>query len=126
MANNEGNTDKISAAFRTRIAGLKPQDKVRAVVLLRTNNSARDKAPSRGNRQAIIYETRKSAADALPYVDKVLDKFGGRRLADSVSALGSIPIEATSQGIKVLAELEQVKAILEDQPVSSLPRLKQA
>ena len=123
---DEAQSNKISAAFRAQLAGLKAQNKVRAIVLLRTDQKGRASRRSRGSRSAIIDATRKSAGDALPYIDKVIEKFGGKRLADSASALGSVPIETTSEGIKALAELEQVKAILEDQPISSLPRVKQA
>jgi hypothetical protein len=123
---DETESSKVSTAFRSRLASLKSQDKVRAIVLLQTEYSEPVETRARGNRKAIIDATRKSAGEALPDIDDVLGKFGGKRLDQGVSALGSILIEATPAGIKALAELEQVKAIFEDQPISSLPRIKQA
>ena len=74
----------------------------------------------------MINAVRQSAETALPDIDEVLRRFDGKRLSNNVSALGSIPVETTPAGIKALATLDQVKTILEDQPVSSLPKLKHA
>jgi hypothetical protein len=124
--NNYGLSDKLSNEFKRRLNGLKPGQKVRAIVLLRTQDIARTRQAARNNRRTMIDAVRQSAETALPDIDEVLRRFDGKRLSDNVSALGSISVEMTAAGIKALATLDQVKAILEDQPVSSLPKLKHA
>lgn len=54
-------------------------------------------------------------------MDEVLAKWGGRRLDDDVSALGTVAIEATPAGIKILANLKDVQTVIEDQNVSLFP-----
>lgn len=119
---------KISREFKARLNHLKPEQKVRAIVMLRTDKAqpARSKDRSSSNRQAIINRVREAAESALSDIDGILKRFDGKRLAGRVSALGSVPVETTGEGIKALARSEHVKAILEDQAISSLPRLKQA
>ncbi|MBI3988994.1 MAG: hypothetical protein HY347_05195 [candidate division NC10 bacterium] len=124
--NEDPRKDKISPAFKARLDRLGPRQKVRVIVMLRTKDAG--KAPgrrrSREDRQAAIEVIRKSAEQALIDIDKILERFDGRRLATSPDALGSIPVETTAAGITALATSEHVKAILEDQPISLLPRPK--
>ena len=54
-------------------------------------------------------------------LDQVLAKWGGRRLDDEVSALRTVAVEATPAAIRILANLEGVQTVLEDQSVSLLP-----
>ena len=124
--NNYGLSGKLSSEFKRRLNSLKPGQKVRAIVLLHTQDIARTRQASRNNRRTMIDAVRQSAETAFPEIDEVLRRFDGKRLSDNASALGSIPIETTAAGIKALATLDQVKTILEDQPVSSLPKLKHA
>ena len=114
--------DKISTAFRARLDRMNRQQKIRAIVVLRLADTevtpARRQSPSQ--RQAMIEAMRKSAKPALAEIDSVLRHFGGKRLAPTVNALGSVPVEATPDGITALADLDSVKAILEDQSISLL------
>src|SRR5712692_1091702 len=114
---------KVSREFAARLDQLRPQQKVRAIVLLRTKDAgtAATQRRSRTNRQATIEAVRQSAEQALGEIDSILERFDGRRLAD-VNALGSLPVETTARGIAALAASEHVKAILEDQPISLLAR----
>lgn len=120
--------DKISAQFKARLDRLEPQQKIRAIVVLRTK--AADAMPTRrqspAERQEAIDAVRKSTEPALIEIDSVLERLGGRRLAPVVNALGSIPIETTTGGITALATLEHVKAILEDQPIALLDSPRQS
>ena len=120
--NNEPQNAKISREFATRLNRLDPKQKVRAIVMLRAreNGPAPTRSESRESRQAIIDEIRRSANEALPEIDKILERFEGKRLANEVNALGAIPVEATAAGIVALAASNHVKAILEDQPITSL------
>jgi hypothetical protein len=119
---------KISPEFGARLARLQPQQKVRAIVLLCTDDIRAPvaKRESRIDRKATIERIRQSAETALPVIDQILDRFGGRRLTHQVNALGSIPVETTSAGISALVASEHVKAILEDQPLSVPEERKQA
>ena len=111
---------KISREFSARLARLEPRQKVRAIVMLRTEDAGTPmgKRQSPVERKATVERIKQSAETILPAVDHILERFGGRRLAEQVNALGSIPVESTSAGIHALAASEHVKAILEDQSLS--------
>jgi hypothetical protein len=113
---------RISTAFAARLKRLEPEQKVRAVLLLHKpkNGSARGRRQSQADRQATIEATRRSSDAALSAVDKILSKYGGRRLAAGADALGTLPVETTSSGLLALAGSKQVEAILEDQEISSV------
>ena len=120
---NDGSPQaKISPAFRARLLQLEPGQRVRAIVMLQTPGA--DVAPGRrrspADRHAIREAIRQSAERALPDIDRILERFDGRRLAGGANALGSIPVESTAEGIAALASSEHITAILEDQPVSLL------
>jgi hypothetical protein len=120
--NHDPHKTKISPAFAARLARLKPQQKVRAMVMLRVDGSGETPArrQSRAERQAMIERIRQAAGPALVVVDEILDHYNGKRLAASVNALGAVSVETTAAGIHALAASEQVKAILEGQAVSLL------
>ena len=122
-SDNTAQHSKISGEFAARLDRFGPQQKVRAIVLLRIKETrtAMTQRRSRVDRQATIEAVRQSAEQAFGEIDGILERFDGRRLAD-VNALGSIPVETTARGIAALAASEHVKAILEDQPISLLAR----
>jgi hypothetical protein len=111
---------RISTAFAARLNRLEPEQKVRAVLLLQRpkSGSARGERQSPADRRAAIEATRRSTDAALSAVDRILSKYGGRRLAAGADALGSLPIETTTSGLLALAASKQVQAILEDQEIS--------
>lgn len=117
---------KISPEFTMRLSRLRPDESVRALVLLQTMEAQAPVArrQSRLQRRTKVAAIRQSAATAVAAIDNVLARFGGKRLSDQVSALGSVPVETTASGIEALAECDAIKAILEDQPISLLPRPK--
>ena len=108
--------------FRARLSRLAPDDKIRVMVLLRTAppGEPSEGSATRERRQESVERMREAMAPALADLDAALKRHGGERLAPAASALGSIPVEITVRGIDALAELQHVKAILEDQPVSLL------
>jgi len=116
---DESRNTKISSEFALRLGRLGPHQKVRAIVLLRANGTGRSTAQrqSRAERQAAVKVMRESAEQALGDIDDILERFGGQRLAKSLDALGSIPVETTAAGINGLAVSEWIKAILEDQAI---------
>jgi hypothetical protein len=118
--------DKINTAFKARLNRLEPQQTVPAIVMLGIGGveGTPGRRQSPAERQAAIETMRKSIEPALAEIDSVLKRFGGRRMAPGVNALGAVPVETTAAGIAALAKLEPVKAIFEDQPISPLPRSK--
>jgi len=120
--NHGAHTTKISPEFSTRLARLKPQQKIRAMVMLRIDVPGETPArrQSRTERQAAIERLRQSCLPALTQIDDILAHYSGKRLAAQVNALGAVPVETTAAGIRALAASDQVKAILEDQAVSLL------
>jgi hypothetical protein len=113
--------NKISPAFSARLARLSAKQKLRAVIVIRTPVAAGRSAgrrTTREERQATIDEIRSSATPAIQEVDTILTRFGGQRLSEKPTALGTLTIETTPEGISALSQSEHVSAILEDQPVS--------
>jgi hypothetical protein len=121
-------SQKISPNLKARLARLGPEQKVYAILLLHTGDmeSTSTRQQLRSKRKLIADRIHNAAAAALPEIDKILGRFNGQRLADSVDVLGSLPVEATAAGIMALADSTRVKAILEDQPVSFFPKIKRA
>ncbi len=113
--------EKISPGFAARLDTLAPQEKVRAVLMLRTGPGRESsRRQSRGERRSTVAAVRSAADSALGEIDEILRRFDGRRLVEHASALGSVPVEATRAGIRALTESRHVKTILEDQKISLL------
>ena len=113
---------KISPELDKRLAALSPEGKLQVLLLFATTgDEGRTGARhTPAERRKVIRRLRTEADQALPEIDRVLARFGGRRLANHVNALGSLPVEATPAGIRALAASARVEAILEDQPISLL------
>lgn len=122
MARGKANPSqtKISSEFMARLGRLKPAEKVRAVVMLHTPDagSTGGRRQNAGERRKAVAAVRKSAESALPEIDEILERFGGRRLTGEVDALGTISVETTGAGVGALADSDHVTVILEDQPVT--------
>jgi len=113
---------RIDAGMLARLAKSKPGQKIRALVLLNIPNvqqNASGKRTGAAERASASRSIRDSSAAAVESVDLILKRFEGRRLTEP-SALGTIAIESTPAGIKAISESQDVRAILEDQPVSRL------
>jgi hypothetical protein len=110
---------KISKEFVRRLARLAPYQKVRAIVMLRTDGRGRAIARRGlpGEREATLRAMRQQVESALPEIDHLLDRFGGERLSSGVDALGAVAVETTAAGIRGLTSLRSVRAVLEDQDV---------
>ncbi len=113
---------KISAEFAKRLADRRDDDMVRVIVVFDTarKRSTGERRPLSQERSASIAVIRNAAEKALPAVDMILKKCGGRRLADQVNSLGTLPIETTRFGVNELVKAPFVRALLEDQPVTLL------
>ena len=113
----EYNEEKISPVFAARLKGLKPREKVRAIVMLDTGAPARDlkKRPTKTARQAVLKKTRQYVAEILPDIDHILKQHRGKRLKSEIDALSAVPVITTAAGINALISSEHVKAIIEDQ-----------
>jgi hypothetical protein len=118
QATQEAEPDKLSGELRRRLARMASDRPVRAVVLLNAEVSS---GRGQSRREAIV-AVRRTAASAKAALDPLVARVGGRWLADEPDALGSLGVEITAAGLRELAESEHVKAILEDQRVTVLPR----
>ena len=111
---------KISPALAARL-GDRNGDEPFGVILSLDVLPRRDRpAVSREQRAAAVAATAQRAAPVLAAIDAALAAHGGRRRADRVSLLGTVPVETTVAGIYALADLDGVRAILEDQPLHKL------
>ena len=128
MVGKGDNTEasKISQEFSARLAQLEPGRQIRAIVMVNVKPQEKDSSRrmTREQRKAAIEAIRSSSQDSLVEIDEILSRFGGSRLAPRVNALGSITVETTPRGIEALATSAEVKAILEDQGISPLPKPK--
>jgi len=108
---------KISPMFAARLKELKPQDKVRAIIMLDTQkaDSTPGKRPTKTARKTTLKKTRNSVAKILPVIDRILRQHRGRRLKSEIDALSAVPVITTPAGIDALTNSEHVKAIIEDQ-----------
>ena len=114
---------KVSQGLAARLPKLSPRQKVRAVLLLRpaaTGGGSAGRRQSATERQAAVAAARAVGQELLPDINAVLERTNGRRLADAVSVLGTLPVEVTKRGIRELAGRDDVQAILEDQPTRPL------
>lgn len=108
---------KISPVFAARLKELKPKEKVRAIVVLGTEEPARQlkKRPTKTARQAVLKKTRQYVAAILPDIDRILKQHSGKRLKSEIDGLSAVPVITTPAGINALISSEHVKAIIEDQ-----------
>lgn len=108
---------KISPGFAARLEQLGPEDKVRAIVMLRTGEAktALKSRPTKKARRATVKSTKEAVTVVLPVIDDILKRHHGRRLKSDIDALGAVPVITTPTGIDALTGLEYVKAIIEDQ-----------
>jgi hypothetical protein len=121
---DNSNAERISEAFLSRLSKMGPKERVRAVVLIRTPGQGKGtgRRQSREERRAKVEAIQTAAASALEELDRILGQHDGKRLAESPNALGTIPIEATAEGVRAVAESDVVEAVLEDQAISPLRR----
>src|SRR6185503_1945409 len=108
---------KISPMFAARLKEIKPQDKVRTIIMLDTQkaDSTPGKRPTKTARKTTLKKTRNSVAKILPVIDRILRQHRGRRLKSEIDALSAVPVITTPAGIDALTNSEHVKAIIEDQ-----------
>ncbi len=113
------NHNKISSEFANRLSHLQPQQKVRVVVMLQLGNAGKNcgHRQSPDERKAAMKAMRNSGKQALGYIRKIIQDFGGKQLAESPNVLGTIPIEISAAGVNALAESDVVKAVMEDQQI---------
>ena len=110
---------KISSEFSDKLDRLDPKEKVRIVLMLfKSEGKKITPRKSRIERKNAMNSILESSKKAVPEIDKILKRYGGEKLASSPDVLGSIPVETTVAGVNALARLKDVKAIVEDQPIS--------
>ena len=111
---------KISQAFVARLEDLAPDALVRAIVLLETAPDAGEagRRARKARRREMAEAARGAVEAAASEVAEILAAHGGRRLERNLDILAALAVETTPAGIRSLAELATVRAIMEDQPIS--------
>jgi hypothetical protein len=111
---------KIDKAFAARLQKLNPDQMIRAVVLLNLSHDKNEPLGSTkgGQRSSAAEAVTRQARESLSSVDLVLREHGGHRLSENPNLLGAIAVEATRDSIHALASSDDVRAVLEDQPLS--------
>jgi len=110
---------KIGPEFLNRLNRLDPEQKIRIIVMLFIGGKkTRNKRLTHAKRSEKMKDILKLSQKAIFEIDHTLEKYGGQKLASKPNALGSLPIEITVSGVNALASLKEVKAIMEDQPIS--------
>src|SRR5262249_24640115 len=116
---------KISREFSRRLDGLKPGDRVRAIVMLRADGNggggAGGRRPSSADRRDTAEKISQAAEAALPEIDQILERYDGRRMAEHPNAIGAIPVEATGGGGIAPGDPHLCTAISEDHTNPPLP-----
>jgi putative DNA methylase len=59
------------------------------------------------------------AVAAVPAIEAILSRYGGRRIGE-VTSLGTVAVETTAEGIRMLRATPVVQAVLEDEPLTLL------
>jgi hypothetical protein len=113
--------DKISETYRRRLMAMQSGQPSRAIVVVKSESPPRSlRSLTERQRKRALTQIRKQAEGAVHNIDDVLARYGGKRLRKSASNLGTILVEAPPDAIIALGKLEQVEAILEDQPVKQI------
>ena len=111
---------KISAQFAARLEQLNPEQKVRAIVMLKTSDARSPlttRRPTKTARRATTKRMQQSVAQLLPDIDRILKQYHGKRLKSDIGLLSAVPVITTPAGIDALTGSQHVKAILEDQAI---------
>lgn len=94
---------------------------VRAVLLVGDTALGRSAQPrpDKARRRALQARRRAEGEAAVPAIDAILARYGGRRIGE-VTSLGTVAVETTAEGIRMLRATPVVQAVLEDQPLTLL------
>ncbi len=76
-----------------------------------------DRSAIRARRKRIAAQAKAATREISGELDGLLKQFGGQRFEMDAGAIGAIALETTSRGIRAIAALDDVKAVVEDQPL---------
>jgi hypothetical protein len=114
---------KISSEFTYRLSKLNPHQVVRVLVLLNLKKNINPLSHSQKfSKQHIsaVKNLSKLEKQALNDIRKIAQDNDGKLLAEHFNLLGIIPLEISVPGVYELAELDTVKAVMEDQEIYPL------
>ncbi len=110
---------KISTEFLDRLSRLNPKQNIRVIVMLYTSERGKkSRHQPRAERKKAMESILEASRKAIPEIDAILKRYGGEKLASTPDVLGCLPVETTVSGVNALTFLKEVKAVLEDQPIS--------
>jgi hypothetical protein len=114
--------EKLSPEFAARLQHLNKSAEVEAIVVSNVQRRGSTRRQSTAERNAAIKNVFRGVAPIMTEIDLILHKFGGRR--QKATAVGTITVATTADGIRALARLPSVQAVLENQPITRLPGAK--
>lgn len=123
FSTNPTSEGRISAQFAARLAQLAPDETTRAVILPSIPAPGNQTQQPPPGRKARIEETKRFSQHVFHDIDEQLGYFGGQRLTKQSNALGYILVETTAAGIAAIADLDWVRAVMEDQPIYELKNI---
>ena len=120
-ARSKSAEEKISREFLSRLGRLDSGEVLAVIVVIDPDDPLRSKEParrqSRSTRALRYRQRRRDARLIIGDIDEILDRWGGRRISDSIDRIGGLRVAATRDAVTRLAQLNNVTAVLEDQAV---------
>ena len=98
------NDDKISPILSEKLAQLRPAQQIRVLVMLGVPETD------------FLMDTRPT--DVLAEVDAALARTAGQRLSPQPNALGVVAVSTNAAGLRALAALPHVAALMPDQKIT--------
>ncbi len=100
-----------------RLRFSRPDEQLQVVVLVAAPDGVAPVEPAarRKLRGEIAAQLKEAAANLMPAIDAITRVHGGARLSESPTALGTLAVETTPAGVRALAELPTIAAVLANQ-----------
>lgn len=110
---------RISAEYASRLRRLASNELTCAILIIRGPEAslAGRRRLSPAERRERVDMMGNAAVLTVRAVDAILEKLGGERLSVEVGPIGAVVVKATPDVIFALADLPDLEAIVEDQPV---------
>ncbi|MGF1494568.1 MAG: hypothetical protein ACFBSC_19400 [Microcoleaceae cyanobacterium] len=106
--NAQPDPSKISTVFANRLASLDPQQQIQVLVFLKIEQNSSGQSRST---EAVIQQ----AEASLSQIRGVISQYNGQLLAEQPSALATMPVQISVEGVYALAQKDAVKSIVENQ-----------
>ena len=106
----------LSQDLAAKLDRMRATDRLTLIVVAACDH-ADAKPRGQVGRNQRLYAQRQAALAVMPQVARVLGKHGGTLMQTEPSALGTIVVEASPAGARAIADLPEIEAVMEDQPI---------